>query len=382
MTRAIIVRAGAIAFLCAAALLPLPAQTVPAKTAPVDWAHPESINIYNPGLPNSPGVDLKGLDQKANDAYQAKQYESAARYYLAEIHYDSANAGATYNLACCYGLLGRETLAATYLTRSYKAGFEDIEHIRHDPDFDKVREKPVFAAAVKTLDSTAKAKEADLGELVYVTAPTMLRCRVHPPNNYDSTRAYPLVVALHGHGDNSDHFSRIWRRFGDTSLILAFPQGPYPFTLPNKQIGYSWITDDSASAELSSRMSVDYVVSVTNWLKQHYKVSDVYLMGLSQGCLFTYSTGIRNPELYKGLICISGWLDTTEVNPELLKAGKGLRVFIAHSKQDQIVEYRVGTESRDILRKYGYDVTFVDFEGAHGLLKAEVLQQAVRWMKK
>jgi predicted esterase len=45
------------------------------------------------------------------------------------------------------------------------------------------------------------------------------------------------------------------------------------------------------------------------------------------------------------------------------------------------VEYKTGTESRNILKKYGFDVTFKDFEGGH-TVPEEILKQVTEWMKK
>jgi phospholipase/carboxylesterase len=107
----------------------------------------------------------------------------------------------------------------------------------------------------------------------------------------------------------------------------------------------------------------------------------VYLLGLSQGCAMTYKAGIRYHDLYQGLICFSGWLDTSELTPDLLKAGKGLRVFIGHGKQDQNISYQRGVAARDILKSCGYDVTFRDFEGGH-VINAAILKQTVPWVRK
>jgi phospholipase/carboxylesterase len=354
---------------------PLPAE----KIAEIQWSNPELINPFQPNIGDFLDVNLDSLLSKAYGDYQAGKYEEAAKYYLALLHYDISDANSIYNLACCYGLLGKDTLAAEYLARSVKAGFEDIGHIEQDPDFDKVRKSPVFVTVMDTVTALAKRKQADLGIVTFVEAPTILNCRVHLPDNYDSTRSYPLVIGLHGFGSNNDQFITLWKRFGNPDLIYAAPQAPYAL-FPGKEIGYSWAGAQPVD-KIARELSENYIAEVARSLTKQYKTTGTYLFGFSQGAAYTYTTGIKNPDLFKGLICFGGWLDTSWLTPAKIKAAKNLKVFIGHGKQDRMVEYQAGITSRDILKADGFKVTFKDFAGGHAVPE-EVLKQVKGWMEK
>jgi tetratricopeptide (TPR) repeat protein len=123
--------------LCAAMMTTAVAQD---STTDVDWSNPDSIDVLQPDIGDFLDVDLAALEKIATDAYQAGEWEKAAKYYLALLRYDISDSGNIYNLACCYGLMGEAELAAKYLERAYRAGFTDIEHISWDPDFDSVRQ--------------------------------------------------------------------------------------------------------------------------------------------------------------------------------------------------------------------------------------------------
>jgi predicted esterase len=352
-----------------------------ARAANIVWSHPDSVDVFDSKLGDFLDVNLDSLSNRASDFYQAGKYEEAARYYLALLNHNVTDAYSIYDLACCYGLLGKDTLAAGYLRRAVTAGFDNLKHAQNDRDFDKVRKEPVFKAMMDSLNALAEKKAAKLGNLMHVSAPAMFRYRVHLPANYDSTKGYLLVIGLHGLGGDVDNFIRLWGGFGDSNLIYAAAQAPYPYPAGSR-LGYSWLaTDDSATRAKTTLMSEDYVAAVTRDLTRRYKTDGVYLLGLSQGCAMTYKAGIRYHDLYQGLICFSGWLDTSELTPDLLKAGKGLRVFIAHGKQDQSINYQQGVAARDILKSYGYDVTFRDFEGGH-VINAAILKQTVPWVRK
>ena len=353
------------------------------KTIDVDWSQPETINPFHEDIGDFLDVDLSGFAKKAYDVYQSKDYEDAARYYLAMLRYDINNANSIYNLACCYGLLGKDILAAKYLERSVTAGFENIEHIKEDPDFDKVRGKKVFDATVDSIASQIKRKAEILGNIVHVDAPALFKCRIRLPEDYDSTKSYPLLVGLHGLGSSPDRFITLWEKFGMHDFIYASPQAPYPFS-SGKEIGYSWRlwgTGQEGLGKKTSAMSDDYVALIVENLRKRYKIGEAYLLGFSQGCAQTYTTGIRYSPLFEGLICFGGWLDEDWLTDISVKGAKGLRVFIAHGTEDGVVEHDAGIKAKDFLTKHGYDVTSYDFEGGHRVPE-EVAKEAVKWMRR
>ena len=278
--------------------------------AGADWSRPETIDPLDEGIGDFLDVDLGALRKKAFEAYQAKDYEGAARYYLALLRHEVGDSGSIYNLACCYGLLGKAELAAKYLERAVKAGFDDVEHIKRDPDFDKVRGSEAFDAAVKRVEKAAQEKEEGLGKLVHLYDAGFLQCRVQLPVGFDAKKEYPLVIGLHGLGSSPDRFIRLWDKFAKRDFIYAVPQAPYPF-LVGKAIGYSWglrVAPEDPVGGHSWRMSERFVSGIAGQLKRGYTIGDVYLLGFSQGAALAYEAGLTSPDVFTGIICFGGWL--------------------------------------------------------------------------
>jgi phospholipase/carboxylesterase len=357
----------------------------------IDWSNPETIDPFRKDIGNFLDLDLsvdwkQAIDAYGNakDAYYSKNYEEAARYFLVCLRYYIYDAMSIYWLACCYGLLGEAELAAKYLERAVRAGFENIEHIKRDPDFEKVRGKKVFDATVNSMESLIEEKNERLGNIIYIDAPALLKCRIQLPRSYDKEKSYPLVVGLHGYSGNPEVFMEYsWEYFGQPEFIYATPQAPYPLIL-GPELGYSWAVRGSGDKELYDKariMSETYITRVVQDLGERYNIDEVYLLGYSQGAFFAYNSGIKNHHLFKGLICFSGWLDTDWIKEKSIKAAKDLRVFIAHGTKDRSVKYEEGIKAKDVLTSYGYDVTFRDFEGGH-TVPEEVVKQAVEWMEK
>ena len=63
------------------------------------------------------------------------------------------DAGIHYNLACSYALLGKKDAALLALERSVELGYDDLEHLKKDPDLKSLRNDPRFKSLLsqKTL---------------------------------------------------------------------------------------------------------------------------------------------------------------------------------------------------------------------------------------
>lgn len=340
-----------------------------------------AINALAPNAGDFLDFPLDSVRRAANSAYQAAHYEEAARFYLAALEHDITSADDIYNLACCYGLLKKDSLAAVYLTRAVRAGFTDIEHARQDPDFDSVRSSPVFTAAIESSAVSAKRAADRKGKPLAVSAETFQTCYVRLPEGFDSTKTYPLLIGLHGYGGNPESFAGLYERAGKPNLIYAVLQAPYAMSAGGTP-GYSWVTwseSDSTVERRSSVMSSDYVAEACRRLGAQYHISGTWLLGFSQGCGMAYVTGIRSHDLFKGIIGFGGGFDTLRFGPADYEAAKGLRVFSSHGSDDRVVDPKYGAQSREFLKRKGFNVTFTGFKGGHAVPEAP-LKEAMKWM--
>lgn len=90
-------------------------------------------------------INIDSLNVAATQAYFDGEFQKAAELYLQYMQFDVNNGSVCYNLACCYGLLGNDSLATKYVRYAFNHGFDDIQHIQTDPDFEKVKVQPLFS---------------------------------------------------------------------------------------------------------------------------------------------------------------------------------------------------------------------------------------------
>lgn len=87
--------------------------------------------------------------ERAYDLYRADRYEEAAVAFRRAADEGHNKATSLYNAACSYALLGDANRAIPTLTEAIDAGWDDIDKIADDSDFDPIRSDPRFASALK-----------------------------------------------------------------------------------------------------------------------------------------------------------------------------------------------------------------------------------------
>jgi phospholipase/carboxylesterase len=330
--------------------------------------------------------ELGTLLDRARAAYDAGRYDEAAQAYQAALAVKPGDATTLYNLACCHALSGAAELAAAALESSWRAGAQNIEQIRGDHDFDKVRDTKAFKAVMARLEAAAAERERELGEAVDIETPTLAHARVALPDGFREGSRYPLLVGLHGGGATADNFVRAFAAAGVARrFIFCAPQGLFPAPAGD-QVIYTWVRPTPGQARVplppTRRLAEDYLASLVGTVVRRYPVDPerVYVMGFSQGGFMATSLGLRHPELFRGVIPIGGYLGPADWTPERLAvAAKRTSFLLVHSPGDSTVPYREVEAVAAFLR--GHDVPFqlLRYDGGH-VLTREVLAAVARWV--
>ena len=230
----------------------------------------------------------------------------------------------------------------------------------------------------------------------YIKTTALYNYYIKTPKNPNLGKKYPLIVGLHGGGSSPDVFIDLWDQIPNKKFIYAAPQAPYPLVV-EAELKFDWAMWPSVNIKLINRateISEKYIVDIVQDISNRHNIEEVYLLGFSQGAIFSYLVGIKQHQLFKGIIILSGpGLLTPLKNPfakssgsnwlpeEEIKNSKKLRVFITHGKEDQAANVELGIRSRDILVKHGHDVTFRVFDGGHTKPPVMILKEIADWIK-
>lgn len=192
---------------------------------------------------------------------------------------------------------------------------------------------------------------------------------VELPDDFDTSRTYPLIVALHGFGDHMSSYVGTARSFYPAGAIGLYPETPFPFERDDGELGWAWYMWGTpefhkATVEQSTR----WVLSCIELVKQNYPVDPrkVFLYGFSQGGMMTYEVGIQYPELFRGLIPAGGWLEV-EIDSlnSLDSAASSLAVRALHGAYDNVVDFADGKAAVDTLAAYGVPAEIMRYPCKH-----------------
>ena len=181
------------------------------------------------------------------------------------------------------------------------------------------------------------------------------------PESYSHEIAMPLLIALHGSGEDSSTWKSYHARAEERGFILLAPDSrSTTWDLINGSYGADLIFLDEALKYVFERCNIDN--------------THIAFCGFSDGASYVLSLGISNGDLFTHLIGYSpGYLAGKE--PVIGKP----EIYISHGTEDNIFPVRI-TRNNIVpaLVKSGYDVAYYEFEGGHEV-PAAVSEAALDW---
>lgn len=129
------------------------------------------------------------------------------------------------------------------------------------------------------------------------------KCEFIPAEKYRWRRRPKLMIVLHGRGDSTKPFRQLPEE-------LELPEMNYLLlNAPRKYDGgYSWfgLEPNHKKGILRSRERLHHLIEDLEL--QGWRTSDIFLFGLSQGCLMACDLAMTYPKPFAGLIGVSGYL--------------------------------------------------------------------------
>jgi predicted esterase len=202
------------------------------------------------------------------------------------------------------------------------------------------------------------------------------------PDNYDSTKTYPLFVALHGNGGDAAGFSNLFKVFKNLPVIFALPQGQFA----RLDGGYSWYfeTNDREMWESTDFLASDLVYETILDVKAKFKISDVYLFGFSQGASVAYMTGFKHPVGITGIAAVGGGLPAIDVKGSVVKLENltnalKIKILVARGLDDPYAR-RTGYDYQvKFLKEKNFAVKDFQYTGKHEITY-ELMDKVFEWM--
>lgn len=312
-------------------------------------------------------ADALAFAAQAQQASAAHQYATAVTLVTKALERQE-RVEFRYDLACYLALSGDTDRAFATLNTAIDEGYLDAAHLQADPDLQALHPDPRFARALDHLRAVAQALRAKLAAVPPPQSVFSL------PEAASAHHRVPLVVALHGVGENPQHFATIfapWTRASGFALLAI--GGSEARSLKGDAFAWTYPRD------------VERVHAIVGDILAHQPIDParVYLLGFSQGAVMSYPVAFRDPMRFAGVIAMSGAMMPETIDAAgMAAAATHLPILAFHGEQDGNVLIALDRATQDRLRAAHFTTTLTAFTGGHQFPPDTAVQltQAIRWL--
>lgn len=155
-------------------------------------------------------------------------------------------------------------------------------------------------------------------------------------------------------------------------LTLAGSPGHHWYTVP--RVGYPDTSTFHGAYDLLAALHDEV------WARTGIPPSRTVLGGFSMGAVMSYALGLSGPRpVPAGILAFSGFIPVVEGWEPSLADRVGLRVFIAHGREDPVMNVDMARRARALLSAGGLDVEYHESDVGHRIDPTD-LQAAVAWL--
>ena len=168
---------------------------------------------------------------------------------------------------------------------------------------------------------------------------------LYVPSSYDSSKAFPLVVCLHGAGFTGDSYLERWAsRLGDAYILAC----------PTISMGAWW-----------SRVGEELVLSTIRAVQDRYHIDPdrVYLTGMSNGGIGAWIIGMHHAPRFAAVVPMASGID--EVLYPFLRNLRDTSLYIIHGAKDQIMPVWLSRNITHELSQLGIAYVYREHEWTH-----------------
>lgn len=198
--------------------------------------------------------------------------------------------------------------------------------------------------------------------------------RLYVPENYDSSKSYPLVLFLHGGGergtDNEKHIlandgAVIWAAPENQAKHPAFVLAPQARNVHDGGFGITRDTNNNINLsrvfEFSQDLSTAY--DILQKVRSEYNIDSnrLYSTGLSQGGFGTFNLNIRYPDLFAAMVPIAGGGDPTQADKLVNKP-----LWAFHAVDDVVIPVSYSQNIIEAIKNAGGNTIYTEYPAELG----------------
>lgn len=198
------------------------------------------------------------------------------------------------------------------------------------------------------------------------------------------------VIWLHGLGADGSDFVPIVEQLqipSNMAIRFIFPHAPVrPITINQGYQMSGWYDISSQSiVEQEDEAGIKESSAILKQLCEEQEAngiesSRIILAGFSQGGAIALHCGCRYDKPLAGIMALSTYLALPDtLADEMSDCAIEIPVFMAHGRQDEVVAYEHGMESKELLSAHDIDVHWHEYDMGHAVCDEEI-QHIRQWL--
>ena len=196
---------------------------------------------------------------------------------------------------------------------------------------------------------------------------------------------YSTIVALHGRGTDEYDLLPLIEALGLNEVLVISPRAPLPLSLGGMSGGFAWYgpSQEGVPHDETFQSTVALLSRFLNEIKAAYPVNPkrLVLLGFSQGTVMAYAVALLDPDSFRGIAALSGYIPSRSGLAFKIQELNGLSFFISHGKYDDIISAKLARKSAESLKAAGADVAYHEYPMGHEV-REETLRDLSAWIKK
>jgi phospholipase/carboxylesterase len=183
------------------------------------------------------------------------------------------------------------------------------------------------------------------------------------PLHYEQNYAYPLVIWLHGPGDNERQLQRVMPLVSMRNYVSIGPRAPH--RVEGGEFGYQWTQSDSDvfTAE-------QCVFECVNLVAERFNIAAgrIFLAGYQCGGTMAFRLGLKHPQRFAGVLSLGGPFPSGNTPLAFLEDARRLPLFITQGRYSTMYPVETTCQELRLFHSAGMHVTFRQYPCGDDLL--------------
>lgn len=193
-----------------------------------------------------------------------------------------------------------------------------------------------------------------------------------------------VIFLIHGYGaDKNDLFS--FANYLPNELTVIAMQATYSMPFGEGGAWYSielGPNGEHLSNVEQAKHSVHEIQKFINSSVSHYgfDAENIFVLGFSQGAILSYSMVLNNPEKFKYVLPLSGFIMDGIMPDSYTKDYSHLDFYSAHGTMDGVIPIEKGRTVSALLKKLEIKHIYHEFPAAHSIAQKE-FEEIIEWLR-